>query len=101
MLLKYVYAYVNDKIALLIAFCRDLCMFAFMITAAQVRAARALLAWRQADLASKSGIAEISVKNFERGATDARGSTIRKMETALVQAGVVFMPGGAKLDEVG
>ncbi len=68
-----------------------------MLTSAQVRAARALLGWRQADLAAKSGVAEISIKNMERGATDARGSTLRKIEAALENAGIEFMVGGVRL----
>jgi predicted transcriptional regulator len=50
-----------------------------MITPAQIRAARALLGWKQTDLAKAADVSEISVKNIERGATDARGSTLAKI----------------------
>ena len=68
-----------------------------MITPAQIRAARALLAWKQTDLATASGVSEMSVKNIERGASDPRVSTMAALETALEKAGVVFVPHGATL----
>lgn len=74
---------------------------AFMIDSAQIRAARALLGWKQTDLARESGVSEISIKNIERGATDPRASTLRAIQTSLEKAGLVFLdpgsttPGGA------
>ncbi|MFI4985831.1 MAG: multiprotein-bridging factor 1 family protein [Alphaproteobacteria bacterium] len=65
-----------------------------MITPAQIRAARALLGWKQADLAAASGVSEITVKNIERGATDARGSTLGKIEAAVEAAGAEFISPG-------
>jgi transcriptional regulator with XRE-family HTH domain len=65
-----------------------------VITAAQIRAARALIEWRQIDLAEASGISEISIKNIERGATDARGSTLAAIQAAFNRAGVVFLDPG-------
>lgn len=65
-----------------------------MITAAQIRAARALLTWKQVDLAKASGISEMSIKNIERGDTDPRVSTIAAIRTALEQAGVQFLDQG-------
>lgn len=69
-----------------------------MITPAQIRAARALIGWRQADLAAASGVSEVSVKKIERGMTDARGSTLIKIETAFVAAGVIFLHPGVNRD---
>lgn len=71
---------------------------AAMITPAQIRAARALLGWKQTDLAAASGVSEISVKNIERGATDARGSTLGKIQSAFDAAGVVFLDPGDTRD---
>lgn len=74
---------------------------AAMITPAQIRAARALIGWRQADLAERSGVSEISIKNIERGATDAKASTLSAIQDAFRKAGVVILepgdmrPGGA------
>lgn len=69
-----------------------------MITPAQIRAARALIGWKQTDLATASGISEMSVKNIERGVTDPRASTLQAMQTALEQAGVVFLDAGVNRD---
>lgn len=65
-----------------------------MISPAQIRAARALLGWKQTDLARESGVSEISIKNIERGATDPRASTLRAIQSSFEQAGIVFLGGG-------
>jgi predicted transcriptional regulator len=44
------------------------------------------------DLAQAAGIGEISVKNIERGTTDARVSTLQKIQDAFEKAGVLFIP---------
>lgn len=67
---------------------------AAMITPAQIRAARALIGWKQADLSEASGVSEISIKNIERGATDARSSTLAAIQAAFLRAGVVFLDPG-------
>lgn len=67
---------------------------AVMITPAQIRAARALIGWKQTDLASASGVSEMSVKNIERGVTDPRGSTLGAIQDAFTKAGVVFLDPG-------
>lgn len=69
-----------------------------MITPAQIRAARALIGWKQADLASASGVSEISIKNIERGATDPRSSTLGALQQAFLTAGVVFLDPGDTRD---
>lgn len=63
-----------------------------VITPAQIRAARALLGWKQTDLAKAADVSEISVKNIERGATDARGSTLVKIQVAIEKAGIEVIP---------
>lgn len=65
-----------------------------MITPAQIRAARALLNWSQADLAEASGVASQSIKNIERGVTDPRLSTAMTIKTTLEKAGVQFLNPG-------
>lgn len=65
-----------------------------MITPAQIRAARSLIGWTQAQLAERSGVSEVSIKNIERGATDPRAATLAKMQTAFKEAGVVFLDDG-------
>jgi predicted transcriptional regulator len=65
-----------------------------MITAGQIRAARALIGWTQTDLAKASGVSEISIKNIERGATDPRSSTLGALQQAFDKAGVMFLEVG-------
>jgi transcriptional regulator with XRE-family HTH domain len=69
-----------------------------MITAAQIRAARALIGWKQTDLAAKSGVSEISIKNIERGHTDPRSSTLGALQAAFDKAGIVFLEAGDTRD---
>lgn len=69
-----------------------------MIEPSQIRAARALLGWKQTDLASASGVSEMSVKNIERGTTDPRASTLKAIQDALEVAGVVFLEAGQSRD---
>ena len=69
-----------------------------MINPAQIRAARALIGWKQTDLANASGVSEMSVKNIERGVTDPRASTLQAIQDALERAGVVFMDAGVNRD---
>lgn len=71
---------------------------AIMISPAQIRAARALIGWKQTDLASASGVSEMSVKNIERGVTDPRASTLQALQSALEDAGVVFLDAGTVRD---
>ena len=71
---------------------------AAMITSGQIRAARALIGWKQTDLATSSGVAEISIKNIERGATDPRASTLAAIQAAFEKAGVVFLDPGDTRD---
>jgi len=66
-----------------------------LITAGQIRAARALLGWTQVKLAEAAGIGEISVKNVEREKSDARTSTLLKIQRAFEKAGVQFIPDGS------
>lgn len=71
---------------------------AVMITPAQIRAARALIGWKQTDLANAAGVSEMSVKNIERGATDPRASTLMAIQRALEAAGVMFLDAGTNRD---
>jgi predicted transcriptional regulator len=65
-----------------------------MITRAQIRAARALIGWSQADLAHASGVSQVAIKNLERGSTDPRLSTLSSIQAAFDQAGVIFLEPG-------
>lgn len=69
-----------------------------MLIPAQIRAARALLSWSQADLAAASGVALQSIKNIETGKTDPRLSTATALRRALETAGVVFLTDGESVN---
>lgn len=62
-----------------------------MISAAQIRAARALLDWSQRDLAALCGISQPGLANIERGVSDPRVSTLKRIQEALEDAGVEFI----------
>jgi len=65
-----------------------------MITAKQIKAARALAGWKQSDLATASGLAEITVRTVESGRVDPRSSTLNKIEAAFAEFGIKFTQGG-------
>lgn len=64
-----------------------------VITSAQIRAARALIGWKQSELAEAAGVSLPTVKNIEGGA-DVRASTVAKLQDALLKAGVVCLEPG-------
>ncbi len=63
-----------------------------MLQAAQIRAARALLAWRQEDLAkaAKVGLATIARIEQREGPAQGHVSTIIRIQETLKRAGVRF-----------
>jgi predicted transcriptional regulator len=69
-----------------------------MITPAQIRAGRALLDWKQTELAERAGVSVISIKNVERGATDPRASTLKAIQSAFEDGGLVFLEPGDTRD---
>ena len=64
-----------------------------LVTTRQVKAARALLGWSQADLADHSGISEPTVARLEStdGELGGREETAEKIRHAIVAAGVEFI----------
>jgi transcriptional regulator with XRE-family HTH domain len=62
-----------------------------MIEPRQIRAARALLNWSQADLAKASSIAIGSIKNIENSLTVARKDSIKHIVEAFENAGIEFI----------
>lgn len=60
-----------------------------------VRAARALLAWSQWDLAKAAGVATSTVADFERGQRTPVPNNTQAMRASLEAAGVRFLPTGA------
>ena len=63
-----------------------------MLQSAQLRAARALLGWRQNDLAKASGVGLATVARIEQGKGVVQGnfSTIVKLQQTLERAGISF-----------
>lgn len=62
-----------------------------MITAGQIKAARALLNWKQSDLAEACGLSLPSINNIERNIASPRIETIRVLQKSLENAGVEFI----------
>ena len=64
-----------------------------MVTTRQLKAARALLGWSQADLAKKSGVSEPTVARLESidGELGGREHTTEKLRTAVRAAGIEFI----------
>jgi predicted transcriptional regulator len=71
-----------------------------MISIRQLKAARALLAWSQGDLAEASGVSEPTIARLESsdGPIGGRPDTAEKLVAALKKGGIEFIPengGGA------
>jgi transcriptional regulator with XRE-family HTH domain len=64
-----------------------------VVTTRQIKAARALLGWSQADLAEKSGVSEPTVARLESmdGELGGRRVTAEKIREAIVRHGVEFI----------
>jgi len=65
------------------------------LTPKHVRAARALLAWSQQDLAKASGVGTSTVADFERGSRTPVVNNAQAIRVALERAGISFLPTGA------
>jgi transcriptional regulator with XRE-family HTH domain len=65
-----------------------------MRSAEQLRAARALLDWSQDQLAEKSSVGVATVRRLEgqSGKLRTYSETLWKLQTALEEAGVIFIP---------
>lgn len=62
-----------------------------MLTTHQIKAARALLDWTQADLAKTSGLHLNVINNIERGTTNPRKGTLEKIQSTLEGQGILFI----------
>lgn len=65
------------------------------LTPKHVRAARALLAWSQQDLAKAANVATSTVADFERGRRTPVANNAQAIRSALEGAGIRFLPTGA------
>ena len=64
-----------------------------MLEPAQIRAARALLAWRQEDLSKASGVGTATIQRIEKSGRPITGyvSTLVRIQSAFEDAGVLFI----------
>jgi transcriptional regulator with XRE-family HTH domain len=64
-----------------------------MLEPAQIRAARALLGWRQEDLSKASGVGTATIQRIEKTDSQISGyvSTLLRIQTAFENAGVLFI----------
>jgi transcriptional regulator with XRE-family HTH domain len=58
--------------------------------AAKVRAARAVLGWKQSELGKRAGLTQKSIHRIEQGTDDLRRSTVITVEQVLKAEGVEF-----------
>lgn len=65
-----------------------------LITPEQIRAARAMLKWRAADLAEKAGLSLASIQRMERdeGVAHASAKNVEAVRKTLDEAGIEFIP---------
>ena len=61
-----------------------------MISARQIRAARALLGWTQQELADRAILSVNAIKKIETGKTDPKSSTLKAIQNACESAGIEF-----------
>ena len=61
-----------------------------LMFAAKVRAARAVLGWKQSELGERAGLTQKSIHRIEQGTDDLRRSTVIIVEQVLKAEGVEF-----------
>lgn len=66
------------------------------ITVKQLKAARSLMSWTQADLAMRAGVNIDTIKNIENERGKPHQSTLEKISRAYELAGIEFIRGGVK-----
>lgn len=76
---------------LFVAIIAGLRFLILVISARQIRAARALLGWSQQELADKAIVSLNAVARLEKGIVDSRVSTVQAIESALAKAGIEFI----------
>ncbi len=62
-----------------------------MVTRQQIRAARGLLEWTQAEVADAAGLSLNAMNAIERGASTPRAKNLAAIRSALEAAGVEFI----------
>ena len=67
-----------------------------IITGPQIKAARNLLGWYQADLAEKAGVSRFTVQRLETSSKESMTGTYFAVVNVLTDAGIQFTDGGVK-----
>ena len=67
------------------------CIFGWMISPEQCRAARALLDWSQDQLSKKASVGIVTVRQLEAATHEPRRATLDVIRRALIEAGVEFI----------
>ncbi|QQR68422.1 MAG: helix-turn-helix transcriptional regulator [Alphaproteobacteria bacterium] len=65
-----------------------------MITAMQIRAARAMLDWSREDLAEKAAVSTTALRSIEIGASEPRDSTLLRIRDVFEKSGIDFQSDG-------
>ncbi len=63
----------------------------------QIKAARALLGWSQADLAEKAGYSIPAINNIEKGTYEARSNTVADVIQTFEENNLEFIDGGVRI----
>ncbi len=63
-----------------------------MINSAQVKAARALLNWKQEQLELVSGVGRKTIYDCERGSSSTKDTTLKKLQKTFENHGIEFLP---------
>lgn len=71
--------------------------FNMKITPEQCRAARALILWSQGRLAEAANVSTQTIRNFEAAKSNPSTNNMIAIQTALENAGVIFIDNGVTL----
>lgn len=72
-----------------------------MLTAEQLRGARAMMRWEQATIAEKSGVSVETIKRLEKMTgplTSTRVATLQALKAAYEEGGLAFLDAGQTVD---
>ncbi|TWB45802.1 helix-turn-helix protein [Nitrospirillum pindoramense] len=68
-----------------------------MLTPEQIRSARGMMGWTQAELASRCRLSTTSLNNIERGLTTPKDITVNAIRRAFEEEGLAFIPASGTL----
>ncbi len=91
MYIKNLFVLIHKKVYIIYIYSQKI--MCLMISPRQIRAARALLDWKQSDLAEASGISLPSINNLEREIGSPRVDTFAAIQESLERAGIEFTSG--------